>query len=100
MTITPRLHSEFFDLIKHIEEIFRQKADISERAFRPILEKSIARYLAENQCPFLRYLLLELRKRPVVYNSIPDSALVELLQDNSAAADRDSWREAPLLVQS
>jgi hypothetical protein len=89
--VPPRLHREFFDIIKRAEDIFEQKAKVSSQIYQPILESAISRYLHENRSPFQEYLLQELRKRLILYESLPSCALNELLGDPEAAAKRAAF---------
>ena len=96
--IPPRLHSEFFDLLKRAESILEHKANVSVRTARLILDTAVAAYVGEARLPFYAYLLAELRKQPAIYESIPDAALNELLESGDAGMLRQAWRDQTLAV--
>ena len=87
-SIVPRLHSEFFDIVRHLEDIFRHKAKLSEQAFRPILAEAIECYLNDTRSTFREYLHEELRRRPIIYNSITKDVLAELLKEDKTSSSR------------
>ena len=69
--IPPRLHSEFFDLLKRAESILEHKANIPVRTARMILNAAVTAYVSEARLPFYAYLLAELRKRRLFMSLSP-----------------------------
>ena len=80
--VIPRLHREFFDMVCHIEELLGRHANLSEKIFRPILSAAIERYSVEGKKPFREYLLCILQENPIIYDSIPDSVISEIFEND------------------
>jgi hypothetical protein len=74
----PRLHKEFFNIIMDVEDIFRYKAKIADRVFRPIIETAVFRYLDESQQPFGHYIIAEIESRPSVSMLVSPDVLEEI----------------------
>jgi hypothetical protein len=81
-TVLPRLHREFFDLVKQIEEHLKVDAGIDEADFKPILDTAINNYLSNGQLSFKEYFVMALKDNIDVYNLVPEKVLRCILDNN------------------